>query len=70
MKIGQKIVYTNKGIYDFEEIDEADNAGLILGQTVTIADVCKKDKAVKVLESVSDVWISEEHFTFFSILKD
>ena len=63
MKKGTKITYTKEGVFGFEDINEAEQGGLIIGQTVTINEFCKKDNAVKVNESYCDTWISLKHFT-------
>ncbi len=58
--IGAKVIYTNAGIFDWEDIDEAAHAGCILGKEYTVCE--SDDEGVKLEETDADVWISHFHF--------
>jgi hypothetical protein len=62
-KAGDKAIYSQVGALGWEDINEAEQAQLTFGQTVTIQEFDSKDNSVKVKESVSDIWISSLHFT-------
>lgn len=60
--IGDKVCYAVTGALGWEEIDEADQGGLTVGQSCTITEVDTGDNSVKVAESVCDTWMSALHF--------
>ena len=60
--VGQKLQYTRKGALDWEEIDEASQAGLVEGQIVVVTEFDPLDYSVKVTHSLADTWISAYHF--------
>lgn len=63
LKIGDVVIYSYDGIFDWEDIDEAEHGGLVLGQEVTITDFDPTDYSIKVEDSDADTWISGYHFS-------
>jgi RNA polymerase-interacting CarD/CdnL/TRCF family regulator len=61
-KIGDKVCYAVTGALGWEDIDEAEQGGLMVGQPCTIIEVDIKDNSVRVAESVCDTWMSALHF--------
>jgi len=59
---GDILEYYKTGILGWEDIDESEQAGITLGQPVTIQEYDQEDNSVKINESVADTWISAEHF--------
>ncbi len=58
--IGTRLKYTHAGAFGWEDIDEAEHAGLKIGDEVT---VCEADnEGIKLEETDADVWISHLHF--------
>ena len=60
LKIGDKVRYVNPGVFEWEDVDEADQAGLIPGEIVTVTDV--DASSVMVAESLNNFWIHYLHF--------
>lgn len=62
MKKNDKVIYALEGPFDWEDLDEAKQAGLVLGGEYTVEDYDAFDNSVKIKESVADTWISSNHF--------
>ena len=62
---GDIVEYYREGILDWEETNEADQAGLVLGLPYTVEEYDPSDDSVKIKESVADLWLSAQHFRNF-----
>lgn len=61
-KAGMKAEVVRDGALGWEHDDEILQAGLRVGDVVTIEDFDESDYSVRVFESVCDTWISGYHF--------
>lgn len=64
-KEGDIVEFYLEGILDWEENDEAKQAGLIVGLPYTVEEYDPSDDSVKIKESVADLWMSAKHFRNF-----
>ena len=62
-KIGDKVKFARSGVFGWEEIDEAEQAGYDMGNdtfTVTEVDNTKGEEAIKLNDE--DTWVNPKHF--------
>lgn len=61
-RVGMKVEVVKGGALDWEHDDEIGQAGLRVGDVVTIEEFDESDYSVRVFESVCDTYMSGYHF--------